>query len=181
MEEIWKDVIGYEGKYLVSNFGRLIGLPKSHKLWHGGICVTSKKILSPSVRMGYFIVVLYSGKDRKTHCVHRLVAAAFISNPENKPQINHINGIRNDNRLENLEWVTVSENIIHAYSVLKRKGSNVDHCQLKKHICQVSLDGFLVNEFQSIKKASEETGINRFHIGDCVNNARNKAGGYLWL
>lgn len=181
MEENWKPIVGYENGYLVSDLGNIIGLPKTHKLWHGGVCVTPKKILSPSIRCGYLIIVLYSGKNRKTYSVNRLVAEAFIPNPNNKPHVNHKNGVRTDNRVENLEWNTVSENIIHSYDVLKRKGSNVSRGRLKTFVCQVSLDGFLINSFSSINDASENTGVNRFHIGGCVNKKRKSAGGFLWI
>ena len=107
MEETWKAVKGYEGLYEVSTFGRVRSLGKIfYKDNHGTIC---KTIYQPQIiaqryhTAGYLIVQLNNHKNQKTMRVHRLVAEAFIPNPENKPFINHKNGIKDDNRLENLE------------------------------------------------------------------------------
>jgi hypothetical protein len=103
-EEIWKDVVGYEGKYKVSNKARI---------WSN----LSKRYLKQIEYIGYMSVILYFNSKNRTEKVHRLMAKAFIPNPENKPQVNHLNGIKNDNRLENFEWVTNSENQLHALRI----------------------------------------------------------------
>jgi len=107
--EIWKDVVGYEGLYQISNLGRVKSL--------GNNATRKEKILKNRLRCGYFNVMLYKNKESKMKLVHRMVAIAFVLNPENKPQINHINGIRNFNIPENLEWTTQSENMLHAYRI----------------------------------------------------------------
>jgi hypothetical protein len=117
-EEIWKDIKGFEGLYQVSNLGRFKSLArpstdnKKRKTKYMG---TDRILNYKALKDGYQRVNLV--KDSKVHYLraHRLISEAFIPNPENKPHINHINGVRDDNRLENLEWVTHQENAQHAH------------------------------------------------------------------
>jgi len=117
MQEIWKDVVGFEGLYRVSNLGNVKGMSKS---WvcgmHGSIRIKPESILKLSIDSnGYNQVwMAKSGKGRH-YLVHRLVAKAFLGNPENKKDVNHKNGKKIDNNLINLEWCTRSENVIHAF------------------------------------------------------------------
>lgn len=101
MKEIWKDIQGYEGLYQVSNLGKVKSLYKN-------------KILKPRIKENdYLIVSLYKDREDKKFYIHRLVANAFIPNPENKGYVNHKNFDKSDNTLENLEWVTRIENFRH--------------------------------------------------------------------
>lgn len=104
MEE-WRDIAGYEGRYKISNQGRLMGFGRENG-----------KILTTTIRSGYKVKNLYKDWHFKGFKIHRLVAQAFIPNPDNKPMINHINGIKTDNRADNLQWCTASENRKHADS-----------------------------------------------------------------
>jgi hypothetical protein len=116
--EIWKDVIGYEGLYQVSNWGNVKAFAKS---WvcgeYNGVRKLPERLLIPQLqKKGYWAVNL-RGHDgiNKLIKIHRIVAKSFIENPQKKPQVNHINGNKSDNKIENLEWCTNQENIIHAY------------------------------------------------------------------
>ena len=100
--EVYKDIIGYEGLYQISNYGNLKNVKRG--------TIKSNRALNK----GYIKTVLHKCGVRKHFLMHRLVAQAFIPNPLNKPEVNHKNGNKKDNRLSNLEWCTSKENIIHA-------------------------------------------------------------------
>jgi hypothetical protein len=113
MEEIWKDIKGYEGLYQISNLERVKSLEKLS--WNGHVWWTKKElILNPVNSMGYKSVRLCKSNKCKSHRIHILVATYFIPNPENKRMVNHINHDRWDSRVENLEWVSDRENCTHA-------------------------------------------------------------------
>lgn len=107
-DEIWKNIEGYEGLYQVSNIGRVKSLARN------GCGAKDKLVVIQENNCGYDTVLLSKTNIRKRHLVHRLVAIAFVENPEHKPHVNHINGIKKINGYSNLEWVTRSENVIHA-------------------------------------------------------------------
>ena len=110
MDEIWKDIEGYEGLYQVSNLGRVKALPKY--CFNGSVDWLMKEhILKPLKIHSYTYVCLYKNKKYKRKAIHRLVALAFIPNPSNKPDIDHINAIKDDNRAVNLHWVTKTGNM----------------------------------------------------------------------
>lgn len=117
-ENVWKTAVGYDGIYNISNNGDLKSL-KRILVCKNGLWRLPERMMTPQLsREGYLCCLLTDVfKKKKTVKLHRLVAIAFIPNPENKEFVNHINGIKTDNRVDNLEWVTKSENTIHAYKL----------------------------------------------------------------
>lgn len=152
--EIWKIINGFDD-YMASNFGRVKSLKKG-----------KERILKPRKDSGgYLQVDLY--KDGKHHwtLVHRLVAELFLSNPNNLPQVNHINEDKTDNRLENLEYCD--------------RQYNIDYSQ-SKAVAQFTLDGKKVNEFKSAIEAARQLGFNQGNISHCCLGKYKQAYGFKW-
>lgn len=122
---------------------------------------------------GYLQVWLYTHRKKRKFRVHRLVAKTFIPNPENKPFVNHINGIKSDNRAVNLEWCTRAENNEHAFANGLQNP--------RKPLQQMTVDGELVAEFASQKEASRYTGVPNNYISEAFNGKRKTAGGFIWV
>jgi hypothetical protein len=115
--EIWKDIQNYEGLYQASNYGNLSSYARLGT--KGGILKGGKD------KDGYLLIILYKDGKRETRKFHRLIAETFIPNPNNYPMVNHKNGIKYDNRLENLEWCTARENAAHYYSSTNKSSKYV--------------------------------------------------------
>lgn len=121
--EKWKPIKGFEGLYDVSSQGRIRSLQRTKKNKWGGIIEVKERILANGLTpQGYINVLLYNSGTRTTFRAHRLVAEAFIPNTDNKPHVNHIDGNKVNNCVDNLEWCTIQENNIHAYSSGLKKG-----------------------------------------------------------
>lgn len=136
-EEIWKPAVGYENFYQVSNKGKIRSLDRSSPTKRGIIKNTKGKVLNLTLKNnGYLSVMLSISGKSKRHYVHRLVAETFILNPENKKEVNHINGSKTDNSVINLEWNTRTENIKHALTTnLTPKGEVSSSAKLtEKHV-----------------------------------------------
>lgn len=170
---------------LISNKGEVKTIDSEKLCERKGVVFTMKikgKLKKQTIsKYGYSYVSFKQGNI----VVHRLVAMAFIPNPENKPCVNHINGIKTDNRVENLEWCTYSENNYHAYEVLGKKGSyagktNELHNRSKK-VIQFDLQGNFIKEFPSASEAGRELKLSYNSICEVCRGKRAKTcGGYIW-
>lgn len=170
-EEIWKDIEGYENLYQVSNMGRVRSLFRY------------RKILKNKIRNnGYHEVSLYKDKTQCFKLVHRLVAEAFIPNPENKPVVDHVNTIRGDNRVENLKWCTTKENCNNPKSLEKMSENTILRKYIKKGkehynsspIIQFDLDNNLIKKWDCIADAEREFGNHRRIQGVLCKTSRRK-------
>lgn len=143
-----------------------------------------KKIkMKPKYSRDYLQVGFWINGKQTWKLVHRLVAEAFIPNSDNKPQVNHINGDKTDNRVENLEWVTASENELHAYRVLGKIGIKPENSgRQKKEVVQFDKKGCFISEYESIGEASRESGVDQSSIAKCCIKKPNfnTAGGFKW-
>ena len=168
MNEVWKDIKGYEGVYQVSNLGHVKGLSRFVNCPLNCKRLIKENTIKPELtKQGYISIKLYKNNTGKHFQVHRLIADAFIPNSENKNCINHINGIKTDNRLENLEWMTYSENNKHAYDTGLKK--------TRKVICiETSI------MYKSMREAGKLLNIGFQDIWGCCNSHKKTAGGFHW-
>ena len=179
MEEIWKDIEGYEGLYQVSNLGRVKTLRRT--FLNGR--TTQEKILKLQLdRYGYKIVELSKSGKSKKFKVHRLVAIAFIPNDNDYKEINHINEIKSDNRVTNLEWCTRWYNVHYGknangtnYGKRGRRKSNS-----YKALLQYTMDMELVNTWESLRQATETGLYTESGIRHSITGRQKHHKGYIW-
>lgn len=177
--EIWADIKGYKGLYAISNYGRILSRPR--KRTKGGL-------LTPQIsKYGYYMQMLYKNGEQKLHRVNRLVAKTFVSNPNNLSQVNHIDGNKLNNKAKNLEWVTQSENQLHAYRIGLQKVSNKqkkiasDFAKTKRiPIYQYDLQYNFLKEFESIQQASDELKIPISCISRVCNGIRKQTHNFIF-
>lgn len=171
MEEIWKPIPGFEGYYEASNLGRIKSLDRKMISSLGNEFIKPGRIrkLIRNESTGYYAVVL-CGKTKKTMTVHRLVALAFLENPDNLECVNHKNENKHDNRPENLEWCSKSYN-----NHFGSKETASDKPVIAKHL--------ITGEetiYPNARTAAKQTGANYKNVSACCNGKRRKAAGYEW-
>lgn len=171
MEE-WKNVVGFEEYYKVSSTGRIIRKErlaevKTNNRKQYNVHIEEKELEFLYDKDGYLKTAFRVNGQRYYRRVHRIVAMAFIPNPENKPVVNHKNGIKDDNRVDNLEWATVSENTQHGFDVLGRIGQNGGMNKPCVSIDPLTME--IVKEYNSIKEASVDIGRSVQAISHAIN------------
>lgn len=204
--EIWKNIEGYEGIYEVSNLGRIRSIDRTITTRKGVVRYMKGKLMSLCMDNNNYKHILLSKENKQTlMLVHRLVAEAFLPNPDNKTEVNHINTIRTDNRVENLEWCTRKENCnnpltkekqkttnkrVHSEETRKRislalKGRKISKESIEKTkqkvmkpILQFTKNGEFIRKWNSTTQAKIELGITT--IPDCLRQKSKTAGGYIW-
>lgn len=170
MKKVWKDIPDYGGLYQVSNLSEVKSFKRNKEL-----------ILKREVnKQGYLKVELYKNGKKKPFFVHRLVAQAFIPNLNNLPQVNHKDGNKQNNNIENLEWVNNSQNQKHAYDNGLRKKYCGKNNWNAISVLQFDIKGVLIKEWGSIKDASRGLKINDSDISYCCKHKRKTAGGFKW-
>lgn len=175
MKEIWEDVKEYEGFYQVSNLGNVKSLNRLVLLYNGGQYTRKgQKLKLLLSKDGYYQVHLLRNGIAKTVKVHRLVASAFIPNPNNFAEVNHKNEIKTDNRVENLEWCTQEYN--KRYGTATRRRTE----KISVKVAQYDLDNTLIQIWDSMREAERKTKILNQSISLCCKGKRKKAGGYAW-
>ena len=180
MTEEWRDVVGYEGMYIVSNLGNVMSIPRKVKGHNCEYVVPGFRLKKKTDKKGYIRVYLSKNNVDKYVPVHRIVAMAFLPNVENKPQVNHIDGNKENNSVENLEWCTNGENQKHAYAhKLNHRSDNSGRAKIPV-VCIDPLTGKPIEVYESYHDAQEKTGISYQNIVKVIRGERQLAGGYKW-
>jgi hypothetical protein len=187
--EIWKDIEGYEGLYQVSNLGRLRSFDRvvRHSKGVPFVKTVRGRIMSIiNLNRGYNRINLSVNNNRRSFFIHRLVASAFIENNEGLPEVNHLNGIKTDNRAVNLEWCTSSENSRHAILIGLQKptrpwqGKTGALNPSSKPVLQFTKQGIVITEYASAHEAMRATGIDFSFIAMCCRGKCKTAKGFVW-
>ena len=180
MREIWKPIDGYEGFYEVSNLGRVRSyIPPANSK---NVRRSTPKIMTPQVNdNGYVVIALVKNKTRKVFRVHRLVATAFVDIVEGKPYVNHIDGDKTNNRFDNLEWCTRSENMLHAIKVGLLKPKSGKENPRSRRVKMYDMEGNFIRRFDSVIEAAKYCGRkNQSSISACCRGNIPHSYGYLW-
>lgn len=171
--EIWKDVVGYEGIYIVSNLGRVERI-KICKGTAGGILTPIKN------ESGLYVKLRNNGND-KSFKIHRLVLEAFEGINHDKPQVNHKDGNRWNNNLDNLEWCSQSENIKHSHNELEREfTAYAENHANSETVSQYNKNGELIDVYGSVNEAARQLGIDYSNIAKGARGERKTVGGFIW-
>lgn len=177
-KEVWKDVVGYEGYYQVSNLGRVRSLDRELPHSRNSTYIKRGRVLKPIYGGdNYQMVCLRVNNKPKNQYIHRLVATTFIGKPQGNMEVNHKDGDKKNNKVSNLEWVTSSENTRHAY---KNGLLNSKHARKKVIGTNIKTGEKLI--FNSITEAADYAGVSLSSVSGCLRgrNGAVKSGGHTW-
>lgn len=181
MNEVWKDIEGYEGIYQVSNMGRVRSLDRTYLLKNGRPQSAKGRIMSQhETKDGYKTIKLRTSNSRKAFRVHRLVAMAFIENPDDLPIINHKDEDKANNCVDNLEWCNHQYNACYGSTPQRLSVTHKNHPNLSKPIEQYTMDGHFTKSYPSAAEAERQTGIYAVNIAMCCRGIYSQSGGYIW-
>ena len=169
--EIFKNIIWFEWLYQISNKGNVKSLERKVKWWHNNLRIEKEKLLKPYNAKWYLYIELSNEWIRKKYLIHRLVANAFIPNPENKKEVNHIDWNKLNNNIENLEWNTQSENRKHCVDILNK------NCKI---VIQYDLLWKEINKYNWCANASRKTWISKSWICGVCNWKNKTSWGFIW-
>ena len=180
MTEEWKDIKGCEGRYQVSTLGRVRSLPRYVNNHTGQLLVKGKILKQRPDFKGYMRIDILDNNGKKKYMgIHRLVAETFIDNPLNKPQVNHIDGIKSNNVVSNLEWVTNGENQKHAFRLGLNKVTGRAG-RPKRKVAKIGKQGEVIEIYNSIAEAGRSMNVRGSNIGECCRGHKKTAYGYKW-
>lgn len=178
MIEEWRNIKDYEGFYQVSNLGRVRSIDRviNNRFFKG-------QIRKPKLdKYGYLVVNLSMNKKSKFYTIHRLVAKAFLENPNNFPEVNHKNEIKTDNCVENLEWCTTQYNSSYgsrAEKIIETRNKK-ELKKAEKPVIMLTFEGKPINEYKSISEASRQNNISIGNLWSVLNGRLKHTGGYCW-
>lgn len=180
MNEIWKDVVGYEGIYQVSNLGRIKALPRKVKVCGGAYRLIGEHIVKPTkCKNGYLEAAFSVRQKREVRLLHRVVAQAFIENPDNLPEVNHIDEDITNCHADNLEWCTSKYNANYG-TRNERVAQTKKQTGSVKAVYQFDLNGNLINRFEKISDAAQEVGADISAIIRVCKGKQQTSMGYRW-
>lgn len=170
MTESWKDVVGYEGLYEVSDFGNVRSLLRNNV----------RNLAFRNHKNGYYTVLLWRDGKQKSYTVHRLVALAFIPNNDGFTDVNHIDENKKNNRVDNLEWCTHKENVQKYNANHLRHGCVRNGKHKGKKIIQLTLNGEFIREWPNSRTVFRETGMSDWSVSQCCRGIWKTAYGFKW-
>ena len=179
-KEFWKNIKDYENLYQGSNLGRVRSFDRWVKSKNGSLRFCKGRILKPGTNKdGYLQVDLWKNNKRKNFLVHRLVAQAFLDNPNNLPEVNHKDENKLNNSVENLEWCDRKYNCNYGTRNERQKKKQLNDIKKSKPVLQYDLEGNFIREWESTMECGRN-GYNQGHVAECCQGKRKTHKGFIW-